>query len=199
MTDKPRRGRKSGLTPEVQRRIVAALNAGNYLESAAGAAGVTPAALHGWLARGRAARDLVDVDGTNRCPTCESEGSDPCLTGSGRTAAKPHVRRPKRTDATPGDETPYVEFVDAVERARAGAEVQAVALIRNAALAGDWRAASWYLERSYPDRWGRSQVQHVGPSGGPVEIDVTVEALESKLSEMMDLELAQLIDDESSR
>jgi len=195
MSEAPRPGRRPLLTPEVQNKIVAALNAGNYLETAAAHAGVTVGAVHSWLARGRAARDLVDVDGSNRCPTCRREGDTPCVTGSGNVASRPHAGRPRRTDASPGDESRYIEFVSVVEKARAAAEVQAVALIRQAAMGGTWQAAAWYLERSAPTRWGRQQVQHVGAGGGPIE--VTVEQLESKLSAMMDRELEALIDEET--
>ena len=76
------------------------------------------------------------------------------------------------------------EFRDAVESARAGAEVRAIALINRAAQDGTWQAAAWYLERSHPHRWGRFQRTEVsGPQGGPVEIDVA--GLERKIAEAL--------------
>lgn len=54
--------------PEVQERLVGAIRAGNYLETAAAYAGVHPASVRNWLRRGAAAqraRDrggLVDVE-----------------------------------------------------------------------------------------------------------------------------------------
>lgn len=45
-------GRPDELTEETQRRIVAALGAGNYREAAARAAGVSRSTLYRWLARG---------------------------------------------------------------------------------------------------------------------------------------------------
>lgn len=48
----------------------------------------------------------------------------------------------------------YRDFADAVEKAEADAVVISVALIRSAAQK-NWQAAAWWLERRYPDEWGR--------------------------------------------
>ena len=58
----------------------------------------------------------------------------------------------------------YAEFANAVEKARAEAEMRNVQVIQKAAL-DTWQASAWWLERSFPDRWGR-RVQHVEHSGG---------------------------------
>ena len=47
-------GRPTKLTPAVQARIVAHLRAGNYIETAAAAAGITKETLYDWLRRGAA-------------------------------------------------------------------------------------------------------------------------------------------------
>lgn len=78
------------------------------------------------------------------------------------------------------DDEPFVEFREAVKEAEAKAEVLAVGRIQAAAASGTWTASAWYLERKYPDRWGRKD--HVrqeisGPGGGPVEIDAEAAAL----------------------
>jgi hypothetical protein len=46
------RGRKPKLTPELQRRVVDIVRAGNYLEIAAAACGIHRSTLHRWLERG---------------------------------------------------------------------------------------------------------------------------------------------------
>lgn len=46
------------------------------------------------------------------------------------------------------------EFSEAVKKAEADAEVAAVTIIRTA-MPKNWQAAAWYLERKWPDRWGR--------------------------------------------
>ncbi len=43
----------------------------------------------------------------------------------------------------------------AIERSLAQAEVHAVLEIRKAG-AKNWQAAAWYLERRWPERWGRT-------------------------------------------
>lgn len=73
------------------------------------------------------------------------------------------------------DRTPLearcVEFVDAVEKARADAEVRNVHHIQQAAQGGTWQASAWFLERSFPARWGRREkVEHSGPDGGPITL-----------------------------
>jgi hypothetical protein len=65
-----------------------------------------------------------------------------------------------RTDRA-GDE-PYRDFRERVVKARAEGEAVHVARIAQAAQE-DWHASAWFLERSYPDRWGRVSPR---PAGG---------------------------------
>jgi len=46
-------GRNTKLTPEVQKKIVNLITAGNYVETACGAVGVSHASFYNWLERGR--------------------------------------------------------------------------------------------------------------------------------------------------
>ena len=48
----------------------------------------------------------------------------------------------------------YADFADAVEKAEADAVATSVALIRQASQR-NWTAAAWWLERRYPQEWGR--------------------------------------------
>lgn len=85
----------------------------------------------------------------------------------------------------------FVEFFDALTRERAQVELRNVEVIQRAGAgypvtkttrrvdaeskvveetttshAFDWRAAAWFLERSFPAHWGqRQQVEHSGGSG----------------------------------
>ena len=59
--------------------------------------------------------------------------------------------------------TRYTQFSHAIKRAEVEAMMRALAQI-NTAMATDWRAAAWLLERSYPHEYGRRVVeqQHSG-------------------------------------
>ena len=129
-------GRPTKLTPEVQERIVQALRAGNYQETAAAYAGIGESTFYEWMERGR-----------------DEPGSV------------------------------YSEFVEAVTKAKADAEVRDVALIDKAATDGSWQAAAWKLERKFPHRWGRvNRTEISGPDGAPVKVEVDAKrALMAKL------------------
>lgn len=121
-------GRPTKLTPEIQERIIQALSAGNYQDTAARFAGIDPSTFYRWMDDGA------------------KDDADPL----------------------------FKEFREAVEKARAQAEVRSVALIQNAANGGTWQAAAWWLERSHPQKWGRQQriMQEIsGPAGGPIQIE----------------------------
>lgn len=53
-------------------------------------------------------------------------------------------------------ETEFRQFWQAVKKAEAEAVEKHVAIVRNAA-PRSWQAAAWWLERRYPDDWGRKQ------------------------------------------
>jgi len=69
----------------------------------------------------------------------------------------------------------YKDFLDAVKKARAEAEIRNVALIQRAASEGkNWTAAAWWLERSQPARWGRQTkvTQEIsGVGGAPIQVE----------------------------
>jgi hypothetical protein len=52
------------------------------------------------------------------------------------------------------DRGTFRDFSNAVEQALAKSEMIDVGIITRAALAGDWRAASWRLEHKNQNRWG---------------------------------------------
>lgn len=63
-------------------------------------------------------------------------------------------------------------FFVAVKEAEGAATLGALDIINKAADEGAWQAATWKLERRYPDRYGRTvQTQEIsGPGGGPLEL-----------------------------
>ena len=50
----------------------------------------------------------------------------------------------------------FFEFSEAIKRAEAEAEAKRVELILKAGKYQDWKANAWYLERKYPERWGKT-------------------------------------------
>lgn len=64
----------------------------------------------------------------------------------------------------------YSEFCEAVTRAKAEARTQSLARIRKAGADGDWRADAWFLERRYPQDYGKRAVEVSGPDGGAIVI-----------------------------
>ena len=80
----------------------------------------------------------------------------------------------------------YLEFLDTIEKAKSVAEIRNLQIIQTAAQGDvntgkepDWRAATWFLERAYPRKWGRHErVELSGANGSPINIAIdTKEAL----------------------
>lgn len=71
---------------------------------------------------------------------------------------------------------PYRRFVDAVKKAEGLAEARALVRVRKA---GErwWQAEAWYLERKFPNRWGRWER---GSNEQPKRIDNARKAIQSK-------------------
>lgn len=51
----------------------------------------------------------------------------------------------------------FRDFYDAIKKAEAAAEARNVAIIQEAAKT-TWQAAAWFLERKYPERWGKKEI-----------------------------------------
>lgn len=129
------------LTPDRARAILDAVSAGNSFLTAATYAGIGERTLYQWVDKGKAWFERHEWDEDADVPADHED---------------PQAR--------------YAAFAQALYRARAQAEVRAVATIveagsdryrtdqdgrRELVEAGDWRAAAWYLERSRPDRWAK--------------------------------------------
>lgn len=76
----------------------------------------------------------------------------------------------------------FQQFREAVEKAKADAEVRDISLIDKAATDGSWQAAAWKLERKYPHRWGRvTRTEITGAEGAPLKVEVDAKAELKKL------------------
>ena len=97
--------------------------------------------------------------------------------------------RDRRNANLPEDptETPFLDFLDAVEKAEAVAATSHMQNIAQTALNGTWQASAWILERRFPRDYGRFDRNEVsGPDGGPVKVDVSTEELERKVQRILE-------------
>lgn len=69
------------------------------------------------------------------------------------------LSRGEGRSATRASNALFVDFAEAVKKARAESQAHHLMNIRRAADAGTWQASAWYLERRYPDEWGRRDPQ----------------------------------------
>lgn len=84
------------------------------------------------------------------------------------------------------NETPYWEIWESIEKARSEATLRNITLIQSAASDGSWQAAAWFLERTNPRLYGRRNYNEVtGADGGAVQLGISVEDLNTKISSLM--------------
>ncbi len=94
--------------------------------------------------------------------------------GVGDSTVRGWVRRAEDYPRDCGPE--LLAFLAAYKKARADAELEAISVIRGA-MPKTWQAAAWYLERSYPERWGRQQRVEVTGGGGALIMLAELERL----------------------
>ena len=136
-------GRPLKLDAAILTQLLAALQAGAYIETAAAYAGLNKDTFYAWLKRGRAAKEkALDVE-----------------SGEINQRKIPKIERA------------FVEFSDAIEKALADSELLALQQIGAASLAGAWQAAAWRLERKFPQRYGRRAMATASLAIGEGQID----------------------------
>jgi hypothetical protein len=82
--------------------------------------------------------------------------------GIGYTTFQNWLQRGEKYEAGDGPERdrPYFDFATAVRQAQAQDALRMQSIITRAAVGGDWKAASWSLEKKYPHAYGQQ------PQGG---------------------------------
>ncbi len=137
-----RTGRLTTLTPELQQDLVTVIAVGNYYTTACAYVGLPESTFYSWLKRGE--EELL------RLVKIETE--------TGKT------EKPKKTELI------YLEFLEAIKKAEAGAEIAAVLTVKSA-FGKNWQAAMTFLERRCSDRWRRRERHEItGADGKPVQV-----------------------------
>lgn len=99
----------------------------------------------------------------------------------GRAAQQKAEAGQKLTDR----ETSCLDFLDAVESARAEAQLRNIAIVQKAANEGTWQAAAWFLERTNPRKWGRHETVEVGfADDRPLEVSEIASLLDQRIARM---------------
>lgn len=71
------------------------------------------------------------------------------------------------------DELLYLKFLKSIRSARNELEVRHTLSVNKAA-ERDWRAAAWFLERSFPSRWGRNlRAEVTGRDGKAIPVSLS--------------------------
>ena len=150
-------GRHTKLTPEVQQRVVEAIQAGNYKETAAATSGINVATLYRWMEKGQKAKSGAFREFCDAVKGAEAEAEAVALSvikkaANGYAVVKVKTMIDEDGNAHGREESRSSEF--------------------------SWQAAAWYLERAHPSRWRRKDSrEHTGKDGGPIEHTISVAEL----------------------
>jgi hypothetical protein len=180
-------------------RVVNYLSMGNFVTVTCQAVGIGETTYYKWRERAEAEMDRLAVLGVDVDELFEGfVGQDPDSpypanhprAGEPMDMESPEYMWDHRPEEFDPIEWPYVVFHQTTARARAMAEVRATTQIM-AAGRQHWQANAWYLERSFPDRWGAVQrIQHGGdPSGEPIRTEgqttISVSDLNASIERLM--------------
>ena len=122
--------RPTKLTTDIIEDICNWLKLGYYQEDAATMAGISTSTFYDWMKKGDEGQKALESGVSSSLPATQ-EGSEVEVVDM------------------------FQEFSEAVKKARAEAEGAHIRNIRKAADNGTWQASAWFLERSFPQKWGK--------------------------------------------
>lgn len=168
-------------------RIVQAVAAGNYLETAAATAGINKTTLYDWMRRGaRLAAD--DAEGRRSRFTADEralmEFSNAVGTALAQSEAGDVTNLARLGQGGIPQEVTTIKV--AVDRETGETLRELERTTRTTHTLPDAGVLEWRLERRFRERWGR-QVEVTGAGGGPLSLDLgasAVEVLEAELDKV---------------
>ena len=137
--------RPTKLTPDLIQEVCNWLKLGYYQEDAATMAGISSSTFYDWMRRAEGQKALESVDS----PLPDS----------------PDAEIVEVVDM-------YLEFSEAVKKARAEAEGAHIRNIRKAADNGTWQASAWFLERSFPKKWGKRSTLDIADPNETIQFQI---------------------------
>lgn len=154
----------------VRDRILDALNAGNYVETACALAGVHKDTFYGWCKLG--AKAAADLHAERRTPDALTDHEQECMEFSD-AVAEAQARSEARDVAQLAELARGGRVTEVVEVKKDAAGRVVETKTRTDVSEPNAAVLQWRLERRFPDRWGRRRLEVTGADGGPVEVDMT--------------------------
>lgn len=181
----PRRltGRRPALTPQIAAEIVALVEAGNYVQTAAQVVGLNPATVWQWLQKGEEARTAL-ADGEALAPQAQAYIEFVETLTRARARAEVHAVGVVQQVMVGGfliEETPVVAKDGTLVRDPETGDI----LYARKYAQPDGKLAMEYLSRSAPDRWSREPAQRleVTPdAAAAIDSDDTAVSLAARLA-----------------
>lgn len=172
---------REGQPVTIGEQIVRDVQHGNYVETAAAAAGLDKATVFDWMRRGARLR-TDEHEGRRSRFTKDERALMEFSTSVAQAQARAEADDVRRLDRL--GQGGLLRVVETVKVNAAGNEVERST--RTESLAPDAAVLQWRLERRFGARWGR-QVAVTGADGGPVQVDLgrsAREILEAELDKI---------------
>ena len=139
--------RPTKLTQDKIDEICNCLKLGYYQEDAATMAGISTSTYYDWMKKGDEAQKALESGDPSSLPALEEDSEVEVI-------------------------NMYSEFSDSIKRARAEAEGAHIRNIRKAADNGTWQASAWFLERSFPQKWGKRSTMDIRDKDEVVQFQI---------------------------
>lgn len=171
------------LTPELQDKIIAAIRAGNYLETAAASAGIQKETFYDWLRKG--ARHKKGDKSTEAFKSFSDAVMKAMAESEAVAIAAIHqAGMPRDVTKTRTVRKQLIENGKPVYDEN-GKPVFTTETITEVVREHDWRALAWRLERRFNKRWGRREYLETSITEKPIE-EMSDAEIDAELNEILE-------------